>query len=300
MRKGTRTKKTVIKTFLHIGIALLLTAAMLGTAALCALFVIARGPSGNASERLCATMQESGSVFTGLFFDKEEQRAAAHYYPPKESVKTEIDTGAATGTLAGIGKTAVSGKCWKGYVISGIDPAKVKLTVKSGGATASAAAVGLEGEIDAVLYDGVLTYAGDGGDELYCVCAMDPDGVLHIGGKTTYEIANSGYTWAISASRVLVADGKPLTDLGGGYAARAAIGQKKDGSIILVYVKSTGFYPCGITFDELASIMYEWGAVNAAALTAEGGMRIDGSLVCGNMKTPGYSIIASAEGTVEQ
>ncbi len=68
---------------------------------------------------------------------------------------------------------------------------------------------------------------------------MHPDGILHIGGKTVYEIATSGYEWAISASRVLVAGGKPLADLGGGYGTRAAIGQTAMGDMILIFAEST-------------------------------------------------------------
>lgn len=300
MRKGTRTKKTVLRTLLRVGVAVLITVAIFGAAVLCAFFVIARGPSGQASERLCATMLESGSPMAGIFFDREEQREAAYYFPPAEKGAEMVDADPAVLSTKEIKTYPVKGDNWSGYAVTGIDPSKVKLTSKNGGVTAAAAAVGLEGEIDAVLYEGVLTYAGEGGDELYGVCAMDPEGVLHIGGKTTYEIANSGYEWAISASRVLVSGGVPHTDLRGGYGARAAIGQTADGEIILIYAKNSGFYPCGITYDELASLMYEFGAVNAAALTAEGGMRVNGSLVAGSRKTPGYSIIASAEGSVEK
>lgn len=302
MGKGTRTGKTVAKNCIRAGIAVLVTAAILTTAALCALFVIARGPSGTYSDRLCATMVEKDSILAGMFFNDEEQRLGGYYFPPAETGTEMVELSRDGGN---INVVTVKGDNWKAVVVSGIDPAKLILTEKNAGATAAAVSVGLEGKIDAVLFDGVVSYAGDGGDELYCVAAMDPDGILHIGGKTVYEIATSGYDWAISASRVLVAGGKPLADLGGGYGTRAAIGQTAMGDMILIFTESTSFYPCGITYDELASLMYEWGAVNAAALESEGGMRLDGTLVCGNRKTPGYSVIAlsaitSAEGGVEE
>lgn len=301
MGKGTRTGKTVAKNCIRAGIAVLVTAAILMAAALCALFVIARGPSGVYSDRLCATMVEKNSILTCMFFNAEEQRLGGYYFPPAENGTEMVELNGNSGEVTAV---TVKGDNWKAVVVSGIDPAKLRLTEKNGGATAAAVSVGLEGEIDAVLFDRVVSYAGDGGDELYCVVAMDPDGILHIGGKTVYEIATSGYDWAISASRVLVSAGKPMTDLKGGYGTRAAIGQTAMGDVILIFAQSTSFYPCGITYDELASLMYEWGAVNAAALESEGGMRLDGTLVCGNRKTPGYSVIAlsaiaSAEGKVE-
>ena len=91
-----------------------------------------------------------------------------------------------------------------------------------------------------------------------------------------YDAANSGYVWGISAERVLLRGGSPSDDLGGGYGSRVAIGQAADGSLILIFANDRGFYPSGITYSELASLMYEYGAVNAAALRAEGGFYADG------------------------
>jgi exopolysaccharide biosynthesis protein len=120
---------------------------------------------------------------------------------------------------------------------------------------------------------------------------MGEDGILDIGAKTLYEAANSGYTWGISVDRVLIADSIPNADLGGGYSSRVAIGQAADGSLILIFANDRGFYPAGITYSELASLMYEYGAVSAAAIRAEGAFYADGIGQLGSKSEQGFSLI---------
>ena len=95
----------------------------------------------------------------------------------------------------------------------------------------------------------------------------------------------------ILASRVLIADSSPADSLGGGYSSRAAIGQASDGSLILSFANDRGFYPSGITYSELASLMYEYGAVSAAAIRAEGAFYADGIGQLGSKSENGFSLI---------
>jgi exopolysaccharide biosynthesis protein len=120
---------------------------------------------------------------------------------------------------------------------------------------------------------------------------MGDDGILDIGAKTLYEAANSGYTWGIAVDRVLISNSTPNVDLGGGYSARVAIGQAADGSLILIFANDRGFYPSGITYSELASLMYEYGAVSAAAIRAEGAFYVDGVGQLGSKSENGFSLI---------
>ena len=121
---------------------------------------------------------------------------------------------------------------------------------------------------------------------------MNEEGILEVGARTAYEAANSGYVWGIDADRVLLQNSSPAENLGGGYAARVAIGQASDGSVILIFANDRGVYPSGITYDELAALMYEYGAVNAAAIRAEGAFYSDGVGQLGSKNENGFTLTA--------
>ena len=70
-----------------------------------------------------------------------------------------------------------------------------------------------------------------------------------------------------------------------------AVGQAADGSLIIAFVNDRGFYPAGITYSELASLMYEYDAVNAAAFRAEGGFYADGVGQLGSNSASFFSFI---------
>ena len=174
-------------------------------------------------------------------------------------------------------------------VLTGIDPSSLSLA-RGGDAVADADyALGLYGDPDAFIIGNYLSYRGES-DEIYCFCAMNADGILEVGARTAYEAANSGYVWGIDVDRVILQNSTPSTDLGGGYAARVAIGQAADGSVILIFANDKGIYPAGITYSELAALMYEYGAVNAAAIRAEGGFYADGIGQLGSKNENGFTL----------
>ncbi|MBQ2716356.1 MAG: phosphodiester glycosidase family protein, partial [Clostridia bacterium] len=179
---------------------------------------------------------------------------------------------------------------WDAVVITGVSPDDVALGKKNDGVADAKYAFGLTGDVDAFIIGDYISYRGEDG-EIYCFCAMGDDGVLDIGAKTLYEAANSGYLWGISVDRVLIAGGSPEDSLGGGYSSRAAIGQAADGSLILIFANDRGFYPSGITYSELASLMYEYGAVSAAAIRAEGAFYADGIGQLGAKRESGFSLV---------
>ena len=213
----TITRKHIWLTLLKCGIFLLVTAVLLAVAAGAALFVIARGPSVDASARLAATLSEAGSPLAGILFSDAELAEVSYYAAPKSA------------------------------------------------------------DADLSLIGERFNYRGDGSG--YNVCGIDSDGILHAGRFTAASVFNSGWKFAVSADRVLINGGIPCTDLGGGYSARAAIGQKADGSIIIVLLIPRGIFPRGATYDELASIMYEYGALTAVALTPSGVSIVDGNKI---------------------
>lgn len=291
MAKGTVTKKVIVSNILKALTALLITALILCTAALAAIFVVARGPSGDASVRLAATLAESGSVWGPIFYTHGELDAAVKYSAPDlASAKLQ-----ASDTQYAPSLTEISGEDWDGYIIKGISPKNLKATASSGVAANATFSFGVEPMIDAYYTDGVLNYVGNE-DSIFCLCAINSEGVLLAGGADIYTAVNSDLLWAIEADRVLVSGGEPLTDLGGGYGCRAAIGQAADGSIIIIFAEGDGIYPSGITYDELAALMFEAGALTAAAIDTDGSFIYGGDRLAGKAARDGLVIWSFSEG----
>lgn len=287
MSKVIKRKKKTGKALLTIALVILLTAVILLGALASAAFVVANGPAKSESERLCATFAEKRFPLAGLFFTADELEGSLFYMPPAQK-DGEISISEIYQTKLHYINDASS--AWDAVVITGISPDDVVLGKKNDGVADAKYAFGLTGDVDAFIIGDYISYRGDDG-EIYCFCAMGDDGILDIGAKTLYEAANSGYLWGISVDRVLIAGGSPADSLGGGYSSRAAIGQAADGSLILIFANDRGFYPAGITYSELASLMYEYGAVSAAAIRAEGAFYADGIGQLGSKSEQGFSLI---------
>ena len=189
----------------------------------------------------------------------------------------------------------VSGDGWKGYIIKGISPSSLKLTADSAVATNATFSLGVDPMIDAFYTDGVLNYVGTT-ESVFCLCALNADGVLYAGRSDIYTAVNSDFLWAVEAKRVLVSNGAPMTDLGGGYGCRAAIGQAADGSIIMIFAEGNGLYPSGITYDELAALMYEAGALTAVAIDTDGSFIYGDNRLAGKASRNGLVMWAFSEG----
>lgn len=89
---------------------------------------------------------------------------------------------------------------------------------------------------------------------------------------------------AVSFDKTMIVNGKKTIksgDGGGGIAPRTAIGQRKDGSILLLIIDGRQASSIGATYREVQDIMYEYGAYNAANL--DGGssstMYYDGEVI---------------------
>lgn len=87
--------------------------------------------------------------------------------------------------------------------------------------------------------------------------------------KNAYTLVKEGIRDAISWGPFLIVNGKKsfIKGNGGwGYAARTAIGQRKDGIILLLVVDSNSTRTKGADMVDLTETMYNYGAVNAANL----------------------------------
>lgn len=118
-----------------------------------------------------------------------------------------------------------------------------------------------------VIRNGAIAWGSAGG--YYAnVIGFDADHILHVGNMTGQQALELGLTSAVSFSTgpVLIKDGVMNTGLGGGMNPRTCIGQTSDGTVLMLVLEGRKPDSLGATYDDLAQIMYSYGAVNAANL----------------------------------
>jgi len=97
---------------------------------------------------------------------------------------------------------------------------------------------------------------------------FDTNHKLVVGSMTAQAAIDRGVVDAVSFGPVLVLNGEKaaITGSGGGLNPRTAIGQRADGAILLLVIDGRQPTSLGATFNDVADILIEYGAVNAAAL----------------------------------
>ena len=118
-----------------------------------------------------------------------------------------------------------------------------------------------------VIRDGQIAYGSP--NVFYSnVISLDADHILHVGNMTGQQALNLGAVSAVSFAPgpVLIQDGVRLPDLGGGVNPRTCIGQRADGAMLLAVIEGRHPDSIGATFDDIADLMVEYGAINAANL----------------------------------
>ncbi len=127
--------------------------------------------------------------------------------------------------------------------------------------------------VGCVIQNGELTFGSM--DKTYNISGFTKDNVFVIGKMTAKEAIEMGVRDAVhtkwETGPFLVLNGEALTVpdtsvYGGGKNPRTAIGQRADGAVLLLVVDGRQANSIGATFEELAYIMLEYGAVNASAM----------------------------------
>ena len=85
---------------------------------------------------------------------------------------------------------------------------------------------------------------------------------------TPTEAIEADIQWAVSFGPVLISNGvrSEETVLSSGVNPRTAIGQRADGAVLLLVIDGRQLDSLGATYADVADIMAEYGAVNAANL----------------------------------
>ena len=117
------------------------------------------------------------------------------------------------------------------------------------------------------LEDGQLKYVQSGLDT-FSVIGFNQDNVLIISnGMTLQQIKSSNLRCAVSFGPALILNGQPLVVKSGvTLQPHSAIGQKKDGTILLLAIDGRQSSSHGANYLDIQNLMLQYGAYNAANL----------------------------------
>ncbi len=113
----------------------------------------------------------------------------------------------------------------------------------------------------------VLSKASKGGDH-NTVMGFNQDNVLIIGKMTSEEALKKGIRDALAFGPALVVNGEaaPVKGSSSGLNPRTAIGQRADGSVLMLVIDGRQASSLGATYADMINVLLEYGAVNAANL----------------------------------
>jgi exopolysaccharide biosynthesis protein len=117
------------------------------------------------------------------------------------------------------------------------------------------------------IQDGKILFAQKGLSK-YNVIGFNNDNVLIVSnGMTMEEIKAADLRCAVSFGPALILNGKPLVKQAGeALEPRTGIGQRKDGTILLLVIDGRQVASHGASYLEVQNILLEYGAYNAANL----------------------------------
>lgn len=96
------------------------------------------------------------------------------------------------------------------------------------------------------------------------VGGFDAEGKFYVGDYNIDECRQLGLVNAVSFEPVLVLNGGPTFTWGeSGSNPRTCIGQRADGTVLMLVVDGRQFFSPGLNYEEIAWIMIDYGAVNA-------------------------------------
>lgn len=146
----------------------------------------------------------------------------------------------------------------------------------------------------------------------YNVVGIDNEGILRIGTMSGTAAIEQGMKWAVSfvthdglASALIINGEVQSQNLGSGVNPRTAIGQRDDGSLLLLVLDGRSINTLGATMEDIVNVMLEYGAVNAGNL--DGGsssvMVYDGEIInnCASVTGPrriptGFIVLKEGDG----
>lgn len=191
----------------------------------------------------------------------------------------------------GIKIISISNDNYKGYILTIDDPKRISVAssnklgktgmqleeiIKDKNAIAGINAGGFEDEggrgsggkpLGVVIHNGQVIYGKEG--IKYSVIGFNNKGILVLGNYYLEEIKQKNIMEAVSFSPFLIIDGEPQIKNGNGgwgIAPRTVIGQRKDGSVLLLVIDGRQVGSLGATLRELQDLLLQYDVYNAANL----------------------------------
>ncbi len=97
---------------------------------------------------------------------------------------------------------------------------------------------------------------------------FDENHILHVGKFTVEQIKEKNIRCGVCFGPVLITNGEKASEevLRSGINPRTAIGQRSDGAVLMLVIDGRQVVSLGATYEDLADIFLEFGAVNACNL----------------------------------
>ncbi|MBE3554342.1 MAG: phosphodiester glycosidase family protein, partial [Thermicanus sp.] len=121
-----------------------------------------------------------------------------------------------------------------------------------------------------IIENGVIMNAPNNNpDEKDYVAGLTKDGVLITGFYSAHELIRMGVTDAGGFKPQLIVNGEKMIKKGNGgwgIAPRTAIGQREDGTIVMIVIEGRQVQSLGATLKDVQDLLYERGVVNAICM----------------------------------
>jgi exopolysaccharide biosynthesis protein len=147
-----------------------------------------------------------------------------------------------------------------------------------------------------VISDGNVIFNDMSENEKTSVMAVSSDGHLIVGQKSLADLKKEKATQAIAFGPALIVNGKAQKGLDAGPNPRTAIGQKQDGTILMLVIDGRQGIKLGASLQDVQQIMLQFGAWNATNL--DGGssstMYYDGEVISNPSDPLGERSVATA------
>jgi len=301
-KEPAENKQNKLKTVLiRTAVTVLTTLVLLVAAVYGAGFILVKGPSQQMSNLFVMTMRETSAMkwVANLYLSAEEIEAMEtagedEAIAEMDATLVQIGEGADSYGLVdedgdGIILETVKGSGYVGYMMIVLDPSRMMM-----GTPLRFGYAGLTVEKMVETYDCVAGVNGGGfedpngtgkggipkgmivlnGETDYCIegrsyefVGFDDQYVLHTGKMTPEEARAKNIQFGCSFGPVLLVNGEETSiEIFSGVNPRTAIGQRADGAVLLLVVDGRQAYSLGATYEDLAQIMLDYGAVNACNL----------------------------------
>ena len=294
-------KKVKKHTFGKVLLVLLALFVAMGCVGLGTVLLITHGPSEQAKTIFVRTFIDTGTLqwVPSLFFSEDEvvrivvpelSQGGKKYPIEKEAAVTEVTFEPVPDDQPVVELVDISGPSWHGKMIVVRDPSLVRLAItetmeergvygfselkqveefcEQYGAVAGITAGGFDMETGApawfIIKGGRVVVSCH--NARGCAVGFTADHRLLVGWMNETEALERGMVEGLCWPPILIENGVKVTGMGGGYNPRAAIGQKADGTVILVLIEGRMVSSLGASFDDLADFMEEQGCINACNL----------------------------------